>query len=62
MKPLILICALALSGCQTLLGIAAAIPAPTPQENCEASHGHWRSITRYDADGNATDGGGECVQ
>ena len=54
--------ALLLGGCSTLGAILDAIPAPTPQEQCEDGGGHWKSITTYDANGNPTGGGGECIQ
>lgn len=60
MKYLLALVALALGGCQALTDIAAALPTPTPQEQCEDGGGRWRPITTYDANGNAQFGG-ECV-
>ena len=57
--------ALLLSGCAALRvagDVLDAIPPPTPQEQCESGGGHWKSVTTYDAQGNPTGGGGECVQ
>lgn len=57
--------AVLLTGCQALKvagDVLDALPPPTPQEQCEQGGGRWRSITTYDAQGNPTAGGGECVQ
>lgn len=62
MKGLLILCILGLSGCQTLLDIANAIPPLTPEEQCDLSHGRWHQVTKYDGDGNVVDQGGECVQ
>ena len=62
MKSAILCAAVLLGGCSTVGAILDAIPPPTPQEQCEDGGGHWRSVTTYDAQGNPTGGGGECVQ
>lgn len=60
MKYLLALVALALSGCQALTDIAAALPTPTPQEQCEDGGGAWQPITTYDASGNELDGG-QCL-